>query len=106
MRKTPCIELVLVTAALASCAKPAYWRAPTYSETNDSTSASIGDTVIYEQNTNLWYYSFQDFLNDFYYYYPSQIYHGQLPTPGGFANSSHHPGIIRGGFGRSLAVAA
>jgi hypothetical protein len=106
MKKTPYIELVLVTAALASCAKPAYWRAPAYSETNDSTAITIGDTCIYEQNTDLWYYSFQDFLNDFYYYYPSEIYHGQLPTSGGFAKSIHHPGIIRGGFGRTLAVAA
>jgi hypothetical protein len=106
MKKTPYIELVLVSAALAACARPAYWQSPGYCEMNDSTCSSIDDTCIYEQNTNLWYYSFRDFLNDFYYYYPSEIYRGELPVSSGFTKIIHHPGITRGGFGRTLAVAA
>jgi hypothetical protein len=103
MKKTSYIHLVLITAALASCSKPAYWRTPNNDESADST-ASYTDTCVYDPTVDLWRYSFQNFLDDFFYYYPSVYYRGEFPASNNVTTMIHRPAIIRGGFGKTLAV--
>jgi hypothetical protein len=106
MKKTGCIHLALITAALAACNKPAYWRSQTNPEKCDSIDFYLDDTCVYDPDVDLWRYSFEDFLNDYYYYYPTSYYNGELPKTGHPVIITHHPAIVRGGFGKTLAVAA
>jgi hypothetical protein len=103
MKKTGYIHLALITAALASCGKPAYWRTSDIDESADST-ASYADTCVYDPTVDLWRYSFRNFLDDFFYYYPSVYYRGEFPASGSATTMIHRPAITRGGFGKTLAV--
>jgi hypothetical protein len=103
MKKTSYIHLALITSALASCSKPAYWRTPDNVESADST-ASYSDTCVYDPTVDLWRYSFQNFLDDFFYYYPSVYYRREFPASSNVTTTIHRPVIVRGGFGKTLAV--
>jgi|HubBroStandDraft_6_1064221.scaffolds.fasta_scaffold577601_1 hypothetical protein len=106
MKKTSCIQLALITAALASCTNPAYWRTRDPGANTDNTAANPEDSCIYDPGVDLWRYSFQEFLADYYYYYPASCYQGELYAGGVVTKTLHRPAIVRGGFGRSLTAVA
>ncbi|MBS1663694.1 MAG: hypothetical protein JST68_21805 [Bacteroidetes bacterium] len=87
MKKTACIQLVLITAALAACNKPLYQQDPVYYEGDapDSTnSCPIADPYLYAYQPDYfnWISAFR--------YYPYR---------------SPHPIIVRAGFGHRPAKA-
>jgi len=106
MKKSSCVHLVLITAALASCSKPNYWRTPDNVQNADSTETNLEDTCVYDPRIDLWRYSFQDFLEDYFYYYPTGYFRDELPFSNKVTKIIHRPAIVRGGFGRTLAVVA
>ena len=103
MKKTSCIHLALITAALSSCSKPAYWRTAEEVENDDSVS-TYTDTCVYDPAVDLWRYSFQNFLDDYFYYYSSLGYQRAPIASGSITTRMHRPAIVRGGFGKTLAV--
>ncbi|HLY70860.1 MAG TPA: hypothetical protein VKR53_14105 [Puia sp.] len=102
MKKTSCIHLALITAALSSCSKPAYWRTPEDPDSADR-APSYGDSCVYDPAVDMWRYSFQHFIDDYFYYYSLPGYHS-AETASGNITTMRRPAVVRGGFGKTLAV--
>jgi hypothetical protein len=109
MKKTGKIQLVLITAALASCDREiaprqsltAYPAGSTFIGTPDTTltAGPVYDTDPYDYS--LWNYSFNLYTN-FYYISPngkSYYYPGNRYRKGFFRKSDHF--IVRGGWGKA-----
>ena len=96
MKKTTCIQLVLITAALAACNRPHYQDPPEYqedvpqAEAPDSTNSCplMPDDLPPDYYT--WYYGFQP--NGMYYDDP-------LYLEGHYYYREHRHVIVRHGFG-------
>lgn len=99
MKKTACIHLVLITAALASCNRPLYQQEPPRYYQQDTTGEIVDSTnscPMGADETDLppdyytWFYGFRPyglFYNDPFYI--QRYYHYRYPAT-----------IIRAGFGR------
>lgn len=104
MKKSKYIELVLITAVLASCNKPkkdwesankVYMRSDTtapYSRTHHH--SGIGTAL-------LWYYAFRPYGNyNNGSYQRAGYYSGALPRAANIGNNGFKGAVSRGGFGR------
>lgn len=104
MKKTKCIQLVLITAALAGCDRPLYQQAPTYAGPYypmDGAAAGVGgvpdstNSCPLDQSTlppdyYLWNSGLQPF--DFYYDGPFRLF--------GYYAYRFPALVVRAGFGR------
>lgn len=104
MKKSKCIELVLITAALASCNRPnREWQggAKTYLRSDTTapyTRAHHGSGV---GSALLWYYAFRPYGN--YYngsYQRAGYYSGALRQSSNIGSNGFKGAVTRGGFGR------
>ena len=108
MKKSKCIELVLITAALASCNQPQKdW------DTNNpgskvhvrSDSTAPYTRVYYHSGIGsalLWYYAFRPYGN--YYngsYQRAGYYSGAINPASNIGTNGFKGAVTRGGFGRS-----
>jgi hypothetical protein len=104
MKKTTHIQLVLITAALASCHQPAkQW------QNGNNTFIRSDSTAPYTRMAHpmpgsafLWYYAFRPYGN--YYggvYRRTGYYSDALSEVGNIGTNSFKSSVIRGGFGES-----
>jgi hypothetical protein len=92
MKKTTCIQLVLITAALASCDRPMYQRG-SYVETEDLPDSTNSCPLVQ-----------YDLPPDYYIWYaglqPDYFYFGDGFSLGGYYGYRYPATIARAGFGR------
>jgi hypothetical protein len=107
MKKSKCIELVLITAALASCNRP----------NNDWHEGSSNNSKVYLRSDStapytrthhggigtalLWYYAFRPYGN--YYngrYQRAGYYSGGIREASNIGSNGFKGAVTRGGFGR------
>ncbi|MBA4196334.1 MAG: hypothetical protein C0459_02160 [Chitinophaga sp.] len=102
MKKTKHIELILITAALASCNQPKNdWESGNKVYIRSDSTAGYSRTHYHGGGYGMWYYAFRPYGN--YYngeyqragYYSSAIHESSNIGSNGFKSS-----VIRGGFGR------
>lgn len=98
MKKTNCIQLVLITAALAGCDRPFFPQGPYYDPRDepDSTNACPMIQSDLPPDYYLWYSGLQpdDFFNDwvdlwgyYTYHYPATIIRAGFGRTGGHGHS-------------------
>ena len=95
MKKTTCIQLVLITAALAGCERPLYQQGPDYSgsyspEPDSSNSCPLGQSTL-PPDYYLWYSGC----------WPNDLYFGYGFNLDGYYAYRYPATIIRAGFGRT-----
>jgi hypothetical protein len=107
MKKSTCIELVLITAALASCNKPQ----PDW-DTNNRVHVRSDSTAPYTRmhhygGGGLWYYAFRPY--GYYYggmYRRAGYYSGAIGSVSNIGNNGFKSSVVRGGFGRGFSVSS
>ena len=101
MKKTKKIELVLITAALASCHRPAKeWQNGNRTYIRSDSTASYSRAYYPHPGLALWYFAFRPYGN--YYngvYRRAGYYSNALPEAGNIGSNYFKSSIIRGGFG-------
>lgn len=101
MKKSKCVELVLITAVLASCNKQEKeWESGNKVYLRSDTTAPYTRTG-HHFGTGLWFYAFRPyggFNNGFYR--RAGYYSGALHERSNIGNNGFKSGIVRGGFGR------
>jgi hypothetical protein len=101
MKKSKHIQLVLITAALASCHRPAKeWQGgnPVYIRSDSSAQYTRIDH--YHPGVGMWYYAFRPYGN--YYngiYHRAGYYSDAFSEEVNIGSNGFKSGIIRGGFG-------
>jgi len=102
MKKSKHIQLVLITAALASCAdKKKDWGDGSQSRTYLRSDSTAPYTRAH-YGPGLWFYAFRPmgiFQNGAYA--PAGYYSGALKPSSNVGSNAFKSGIVRGGFGRS-----
>lgn len=104
MKKSTCIELVLITAALASCNQPKQdWDDNNKVHLRSDTTApytrvhhhgSIGTAL-------LWYYAFRPYGNyNNGYYQRAGYYSGGINAYSNLGSNGFKSSVVRGGFGK------
>ena len=105
MKKSKQIQLVLITAALASCAQPnTEWEGSTRNKTyvrSDSTAPYTRTHYGSGAGILLWYYAFRPYGN-FYgnRYSRAGYYSGAMSRASNIGSNGFKSGVVRGGFGR------
>ena len=100
MKKSRHIELVLITAALASCHKPAYhWTNGNAVYIRSDSSAPY--SRVYPHNSpGVWYYAFRPYgYYSFGGYHRVGYYSDAISESGNIGHDAAKGGIVRGGFG-------
>ena len=107
MKKSKYIELVLITAALASCNQPKKndWGDDNSSKIHIRSDSTAPYTRVYHHsgigNALLWYYAFRPYGN---YrdgeYRRSGYYSGGISPMSNFGSNGFKSAVSRGGFGR------
>lgn len=104
MKKTKYIELVLITAALASCNRPTKekdWQAGSRTYLRSDSTAPYTRTHHHGGSGFLWYYAFRPYGN---YangsYQRAGYYSGALHESSNIGSNSFKGAVSRGGFGR------
>ncbi|RYY99872.1 MAG: hypothetical protein EOO11_03580 [Chitinophagaceae bacterium] len=105
MKKSKAIELVLITAALASCREPKKeWESANGTRTylrSDSTAPYTRAHYGGGGSALLWYYAFRPYGGFFgNSYRRAGYYSGALHESSNIGNNGMKSGIVRGGFGR------
>ena len=91
MKKTTCIQLVLITAALAGCDRPLYQQGSDYPNQPDSSNSCPVQQSQLPPDYYLWYYGLQPF--GFYFDFGFSLE--------GYYAYRYSATIVRAGFGRS-----
>jgi hypothetical protein len=91
MKKTTCIQLVLITAALAACNRHLYQQDVPQAETSDSTDSCPLTPEDLPPDYYMWFYGFQ----------PYGMYYEDPYYLEGYYYYREHRAIIRHGFGRT-----
>lgn len=106
MKKSKCIELVLITATLASCHKPSkeWTDGDTKTYIRSDTTAPYSKTRSHSSfgTTALWFYAFRPYGN--YYngnYTKAGYYSNAINQNSNIGNNNTKNNIVRGGFGTS-----
>ena len=105
MKKTKCIELVLITAALASCNEPKKdWDDNSKVHLRSDTSAPY-TTAHYNHvgigTALLWYYAFRPYGNyNNGFYQRAGYYSGGISSASNIGSNGFKGAVSRGGFGR------
>lgn len=101
MKKSKCVELVLITAALASCDKPKNeWRNGNKTYLRSDTTAPY-TAARHHGGPGLWYYAFRPYgLYNNGGYARTGYYSGALHESSNVGSNSRKLGVSRGGFGR------
>ncbi|WP_143305467.1 hypothetical protein [Chitinophaga vietnamensis] len=97
-KKSGHIQLVLITAVLASCHRPSPDHRRVYMR--GDTTASYNRTYYHSYGPGLWYYAFRPYGS--YYdggYHRAGYYSGGLSEHANMGANGVKSGIIRGGFG-------
>ena len=101
MKKSKQIQLILITAALASCNKPNKdWESGNKTYIRSDSSAPYSRSHYHGGGGGLWYYAFRPYgnYNNGYYqragYYSDAIHRSSNVGSNGFKSS-----VVRGGFG-------
>lgn len=104
MKKSKAIELVLITAALASCNQPRKekdWEGGSRTYLRSDTTAPYTRAHHPAGSAFLWYYAFRPYGN--YYngsYQRAGYYSGALHESSNIGSNSFKGAVTRGGFGR------
>ncbi len=102
MKKTRHIELVLITAALASCNQPRAARETGNRVYLRSDTSAPYTRVHHHGGTALWYYAFRPYGSYQYGMYTrAGYYSGAIHERSNLGTNGFKGGIVRGGFGRS-----
>jgi len=108
MKRTKHIELILITAALASCHRPAKeWQSGNKVYVRSDSTAPYTRTHHYGGNGLLWYYAFRPYGS--YYngvYRRAGYYSGAISERGNIGGNIGKSGIVRGGFGSGYSVSS
>jgi hypothetical protein len=103
MKKTRHIQLVLITAALASCHRPQKeWQNGNNTYIRSDSTAPYTHIYHSHPGLGLWYYAFRPYGN--YYngvYRRAGYYSNALSEVGNIGSNSFKSSVIRGGFGES-----
>jgi hypothetical protein len=102
MKKSRQIQLVLITAALASCNQPKKdWEGSSRTYLRSDSTAPYS-RAHYGGGGFLWYYAFRPY-GSFYgnRYNRAGYYSGALHQSSNIGNNGLKSGIVRGGFGRT-----
>jgi hypothetical protein len=104
MKKTKHIELVLITAALASCNQPK----KDWEGSGNRTYLRSDSTAPYTRThhgyggAGLWYYAFRPYGNYYGSHYTRAGYYSSaLHESSNIGSNGFKSGIVRGGFGRA-----
>ena len=104
MKKTKCIELVLISAALASCNQPRKdWQAGSKTYLRSDTTAPYTRAHYHHGGGGnfLWYYAFRPYGNyDNGNYQRAGYYSGALHESSNIGTNGFKGAVSRGGFGR------
>lgn len=108
MKKSKHIELILITAALASCHQPNNdWQSGGNKVYVRGDSTAPYSRAYHEHNQGslvapiLWYYAFRPYGNWYNgYYQRAGYYSGAISRTSNIGNNGFKSSIIRGGFGR------
>jgi hypothetical protein len=107
MKKSKHIELILITAALASCHRPSnQWSSGNRVYVRSDSTAPYTRTY-YHGNGGLWYYAFRPYGN--YYlgeYRRAGYYSDAISERSNLGSNFGKSGIVRGGFGRGFSVSS
>jgi len=104
MKKTKHIQLILITAALASCNRPNNdWEGSSKTYVRSDSTAPYSRTHGYHGagSALLWYYAFRPYGN--YYngrYERAGYYSSAIHESSNIGSNSFKSGVVRGGFGR------
>lgn len=91
MKKTNCIKLVLITAALAGCDRPLYQQREYYEgDPPDSSNSCPMELSDLPPDYYTWYSGLQ----------PFNYYYGDGFNLGGYYFYRYHATVVRAGFGR------
>lgn len=94
MKKTTCIQLVLITAALAGCDRPLYPLGPDYPETAGDPPDSTNSCPMVQSQLPPDYYIWYSGLQ------PWDFYYGDGFSLDGYYAYRYPATIVRGGFGK------
>jgi len=104
MKKSKCIELVLITAALASCNQPKKDWDDNYKVHVRSDSTAPYTRVYHHGGLGaafLWYYAFRPYGNYYNgYYQRAGYYSGAISPLSNIGSNGFKAAVTRGGFGR------
>jgi hypothetical protein len=107
MKKTKHIQLILITAALASCHRPSNdWQSGNRVYVRGDSTAPYTRTYNYG-HAALWFYAFRPYGS--YYngvYRRAGYYSGAISERGNVGGNAGKMGIVRGGFGSGYSVSS
>lgn len=103
MKKTKHIELILITAALASCNQPNNEWDTNGSKTyvrSDSTAPYSRTHHYHGTGSRLWYYAFRPYGNYYNgYYHRAGYYSSAIHENSNIGSNGYKSSVVRGGFG-------
>ena len=102
MKKTKHIELILITAALASCHRPSNeWQNGNKVYVRGDSTAPYSRAYYHHSSPALWYYAFRPYGNWYNgYYQRAGYYSGAISEASNIGSNGYKSSVIRGGFGR------
>jgi hypothetical protein len=102
MKKTKHIELILITAALASCHRPGNdWQNGNKLYVRGDSTAPYSRAYHYHPSPVLWYYAFRPYGNWYNgYYQRAGYYSGAISEASNIGSNGYKGSVVRGGFGR------
>ena len=107
MKKSRHIELILITAVLASCHRPSNeWSSGNRVYVRSDSTAPYARAYNHG-HAGLWYYAFRPYGN--YYqgeYHRVGYYSGAISERSNVGNNFGKSGIVRGGFGHGFSVSS
>jgi hypothetical protein len=107
MKRTKHIELILITAVLASCHRPSKeWQSGNRTYVRGDSTAPY-TRAYHHGSALLWFYAFRPY-GSFYngVYRRAGYYSGAISQSGNIGGNSTKNGIIRGGFGSGYSVSS
>jgi hypothetical protein len=107
MKKSRHIELILITAALASCHRPSReWSSANRVYVRSDSTAPYTRTYNHGHG-GLWYYAFRPYGNYYFgQYHRVGYYSDAISERGNIGTNFGKSDIVRGGFGRGFSVSS
>jgi len=110
MKKSKYIELVLITAALASCHHSGNkeWESGNHTYIRSDSTAPYGAAIGYGNGgARMWYYAFRPYGNyNNGYYERAGYYSDAIHERANIGSNSFKSSVVRGGFGGGFSVSS